>query len=86
MLCVGTSLLLGPGSTSQCSAGSAEAAAGDLLDAEEVEFALRVVSLRGSVPQEWPLHWRKVVVGRTRLLLQRRAQLTEIYDDLPLNG
>ncbi|KAK9807227.1 hypothetical protein WJX73_010860 [Symbiochloris irregularis] len=71
---------------SACSAGGQKGTAADLLDAEDVEFALRVVSLQGSVPQEWPVHWSKVVKGRTRLKLERRGQLLEIYQDLPLKG
>lgn len=72
--------------TASCWADSSDTQDREHPDAIEREISLRVVSLRGSVPQEWPLHWRQAVSGKSRLMLERRAQLANIFDDLDLRA
>jgi hypothetical protein len=43
---------------------------------------MRVLALRGSVPQQWVLDFRAALEGYGLAAVTQRAQLADIYDDL----
>lgn len=55
---------------------------GRLVEAWEFDVPLRVVSLRGSVPAQWTADFQAAAGKHSRVQLQQRLQLQEIYDEL----
>lgn len=55
---------------------------GRLLEAWEFDVPLRVVALRGSVPAQWSADFQATAGRHSRLAMQQRLQLQEIFDEL----
>lgn len=59
---------------------------GTSIQANEHNLFLTIVALRGSVPQQWLSDFRGCIGKYCGLKLDQRAQLTDIWKDLPAAG
>lgn len=73
-------------------AGSAQATRrlpnrhGDFYEAFEFDVPLRLVTLSGSMPGDWEQEFKALMQGRSKLQIDRRGQLLEIYEELKNPG
>lgn len=59
---------------------------GDPVEAHEFQIPLSVVSLRGSVPDDWVLDYRRACGNLVGVSLDQRSQLQDIFDELSNPG
>lgn len=55
---------------------------GAAYEAFEFDVPLRVVALSGTIPGDWQQEFNALLRRRSKLQLDRRGQLMEIYEEL----
>lgn len=55
---------------------------GRFYEAFEFDVPLRVVALSGSIPAEWEQDFKSLLGGISKVKIDRRGQLLDIYEEL----